>query len=72
MTATGKSRIMIFGSKYDGSYVVEFRTAAGDTLAITIPRNETAVIRHFKERMPKGMFVPELDADAPAKPERVG
>ena len=69
---TGKNRIMIFGPKYDGTFVVEFRTAKGDELAITIPRNESAVIRHFKERMPKGMFVPELDADAPAKPERVG
>jgi hypothetical protein len=69
MTATGKSRIMIFGSKYDGSYVVEFRTAAGDTLAITIPRNETAVIRHFKERMPYGLFVPEMIGEQQGRPK---
>jgi hypothetical protein len=28
------------------SYVVEFKTAAGEALAISIPRSETAVIRH--------------------------
>jgi hypothetical protein len=57
---TAKNRIMIFGPKYDGSYVVEFRTSAGETLAISIPRNETAVIQHFKERMPYGLFVPDV------------
>jgi hypothetical protein len=33
---------MIFGPKDDGTYVIEFRTAAGDVLAISIPRTETA------------------------------
>jgi hypothetical protein len=32
MTITGKNRIMIFGPKTDGTYVVEFRTAAGEAL----------------------------------------
>jgi hypothetical protein len=32
MTVTGKNRIMIFGPKDDGTYVVEFRTAAGEAL----------------------------------------
>ena len=27
----GNNRIMIFGPKSDGTYVVEFRTAAGET-----------------------------------------
>jgi hypothetical protein len=27
-----------------GTYVVEFRTAAGEALAISIPRGETAVL----------------------------
>ena len=54
MTTTGKNRIMIFGPKTDGTYVVEFRTAEGESLAISIPRTETAVIRHFQERMPYG------------------
>jgi hypothetical protein len=30
MTATGKNRIMIFGPRDDGTYVVEFRTADGE------------------------------------------
>jgi hypothetical protein len=58
----GNNRIMIFGPKSDGTYVVEFRTAAGETLAISIPRTETAVIRHFQERMPYGLFVPDVKA----------
>jgi hypothetical protein len=57
MTTTGKNRIMIFGPKADGTYVVEFRT-----LAISIPRTETVVIRHFQERMPYGLFVPDVNA----------
>jgi hypothetical protein len=44
----GKNRIMIFGPKDDGTYVVEFRTAAGEALAISIPRTEASVIRHFR------------------------
>jgi hypothetical protein len=62
MTMTGKNRIMIYGPKDDGSYVVEFMTAAGDVLAISIPRTETHVIRHFQERMPYGLFVPDVNA----------
>jgi hypothetical protein len=58
---TGKNRIMIFGPKTDGTYVVEFRTAAGETLAISIPESEAAVLRHFQERMPYGLFVPDVD-----------
>ena len=54
MTPTGKNRIMIFGPKDDGTYVVEFRTAEGEALAISIPRSEARVIRHFQERMPYG------------------
>jgi hypothetical protein len=38
---TRKSRIMIFGPKSDGTYVVEFRTADGEPLAISIPRTES-------------------------------
>jgi hypothetical protein len=56
----GKNRIMIYGLKTDGTYVVEFKTAAGEALAISIPRTETAVIRHFQGRMPHGLFVPDV------------
>jgi hypothetical protein len=50
---------MIFGPKTDGTYVVEFRTATGESLAISIPGSEAAVIRHL-ERMPYGLFVPDV------------
>jgi hypothetical protein len=39
----------------DRSYVVEFRTAEGAVLAISIPRSEAAVIQHFQQRMPYGL-----------------
>jgi hypothetical protein len=60
MTMVGKDRIMIYGPKDDGTYVAEFRTAEGQSLAISIPTAETAVIRRFQERMPYGLFVPPL------------
>ena len=56
----GNNRIMIFGPKSDGTYVVEFRTAAGETLAISIPASGAAVVRYFQDRMPYGLFVPDL------------
>jgi hypothetical protein len=51
---------VFFGPKDDGTYVVEFRTAQGEALAISIPRSETAVIRYFQQRMPYGLFVPDV------------
>jgi hypothetical protein len=57
---TGKNRIMIFGPKADGTYVVEFRMADGEALAISIPGGEARVIRYFQERMPYGLFVPDV------------
>jgi hypothetical protein len=56
------NRVMIYGPKTDGTYLVEFRTAAGESLAISIPRGETAVLQHFQERMPSGLFVPDVDS----------
>jgi hypothetical protein len=52
--AVGMNRIMIYGPKNDGTYIVEFKTAAGEALAISIPRTEAAVIRHFQMRLPAG------------------
>ena len=60
MPADSRNRIMIYGPKNDGTYIVEFRTAAGEALAISIPRSEASVIRHFQERMPYGLFVPDV------------
>src|SRR5262249_33381409 len=57
MPADSRNRIMIYGPKTDGTDVVEFRTAAGEALAISIPRTEASVVRHFQERMPYGLLV---------------
>jgi hypothetical protein len=56
---TGKNRIMIFGPETDGRYVVKFRTAADESLATSVPGGATRVLKHFQERMPYGLFVPE-------------
>jgi hypothetical protein len=57
---TNKNRITVYGPKGDGTYLVEFRTAAGEVLAISFPRGEASVIRYFQERMPYGLFVPDV------------
>jgi hypothetical protein len=44
MAITGKNRTMIYGPKNDGTYVVEFRTAAGEALAISIPTTDLMCI----------------------------
>jgi hypothetical protein len=44
----------------DGTYIVEFRMADGEALAISVPAGETRVFKHFPERMPFGLFVPHL------------
>ena len=41
-------------------YVVEFETADGDSLAISVPAGETRVVKHFQARMPFGLFVPDV------------
>src|SRR5215475_13601743 len=41
MTTTGKNRIMIYGPKNDGTYVVEFRTAAGRGAGNLYPRRRS-------------------------------
>jgi hypothetical protein len=56
----GRNRIMIYGPESDGTCIGEFKTADGKALAISVPRNETAVLKHFQERMPYGLFVPDV------------
>jgi hypothetical protein len=51
---------MIFGPKDDGTYVQDGRRRGASDLN---PRTEAAVIRHFHERMPYGLFVPEVGDD---------
>jgi hypothetical protein len=43
-----------------GTYIVEFKTAADETLAISIPGSEAAVIRYFQEPMPYGLLVSDV------------
>jgi hypothetical protein len=57
---SGHDRIVIYGPKTDGTYIVEFRTADGEALAISVPAGETRVLKHFQERMPYGLFVPDV------------
>jgi len=45
---TAQDKISILGPKHDGSYVIEFRTAAGKKLAITVPEAKAAVLKHFQ------------------------
>jgi hypothetical protein len=46
-------RVSIFANS------AEFRTAKGEALTISVPQGETAVLKHFQERMPCGLFVPD-------------
>jgi hypothetical protein len=57
---TGKSRFMIYCPKAGGIYLVEFRTANGQSLAISVPSGKTALLRHFQARMPYGLVVPDV------------
>jgi hypothetical protein len=43
MKAKAEDKITIYGPKSDGTYIVEFRTAAGEALAISIPRTEATL-----------------------------
>ena len=56
----GRNRMMIYGPKRDGTYIVEFKTADGEALAISVPTGETRVLKYFQERMPYGLFVPDV------------
>jgi hypothetical protein len=47
-----KTRIMIFGPKRTAPTSSKFRTAAGEALAISIPRGETAMLKYFQEASP--------------------
>jgi hypothetical protein len=39
----GRNRIMIYGPKPDGTYIVEFKTTGGEALAISVPAGDTPV-----------------------------
>src|SRR5262245_45189389 len=56
----GQDRIMIYGPKSDDTYIIEFRKADGESLAIGVPAGETRVLKHFQARMPYGLVVPDV------------
>jgi hypothetical protein len=66
----GQNRIMIYGPKPDGTYIVEFRMANGEALAISVPAGETRVVKYFQERMPYGLLV--LDCPHPGRTPNLG
>jgi hypothetical protein len=51
---------MIYGPKPDGTYIVEFKMADGEALAISVQAGETRVLKYFQERMPYGLFVSDI------------
>jgi hypothetical protein len=51
---------MIYGPKTDCTYIVEFRMADGESLAISVPGGEARVLKHFQARMPYGLVVPDV------------
>jgi len=64
----GQDRIMIYGPKTDGTYIIEFRMADGESLAISVPAGETRVRKHFQARMPYGLVVPDVGEEPLARP----
>ena len=57
MKTADNYRIMIYGPKEDGTYVVEFRTDGPSVRALN-SENRNGRIRRFEERMPYGLVVP--------------
>jgi len=47
-----QDKISILGPREDGTYVVEFRTAAGERLAISVPETKATVLKHFQAAEP--------------------
>jgi hypothetical protein len=43
MAVTGKNRIMIYGPKDDGTYIIEFKTAAGEAIPAT-PKSAPSLV----------------------------
>src|SRR5262249_54810034 len=60
----GQDRIMIYGPKSEGTYIIEFRMADGESLAISVPAGETRVLKHFQARMLYGLVVPDVPSEA--------
>jgi hypothetical protein len=61
MQTEAQDKITIYGPKADGTYLVEFRKADGQSLAISIPGSEAAVLKYFQARMPHGQVVRDTE-----------
>ena len=53
------NKIEIFGPKSDGSYWLELRQADRQSLVVSVPASETAVLKYFQARMPYGLVLPD-------------
>jgi hypothetical protein len=62
---TAEDKISILGPNDDGSYVVEFKTAAGKKLAIVVPEAKTAV-------QPSRMLIGRRSEEAASLPNCLG
>jgi hypothetical protein len=54
MTSPGAHAAGLVGSSGSGAL------GCGESLAISIPRTEAAVIKYFQARMPYGLVVPDI------------
>ena len=57
-----QDKISILGPRHDGTYVVEFKTAAGKKLAITVPEAKAAVLNEFSWQQRSFMHPPQMSA----------
>jgi hypothetical protein len=57
---TPQNKIEIFGPKSDGSYWLELRQSDGQSLVVSVPASEAAVLKYFQARMPYGLMVPDV------------
>jgi hypothetical protein len=48
------------GQMVEAQRVRKEEAADGEALAISVPQGETRVLKHFQERMPYGLFVPDV------------
>jgi hypothetical protein len=63
LIGSGKNRIMIFGPKDDGTYVVEFRRVASEALGDLDPQKRSQCDPPFPGADPYGVFVQFLGFD---------
>lgn len=54
-----QNKIEIFGRKSDGSNWLELRQSDGQSLVVSVPASEAAVLNHFQRLVPYGIVVPD-------------